>query len=108
MEMEQSVERTGGFLKAARWFLIILAASIGAANIGWNIYLLDTRPTVSLTVPDHVPDRWLCGRVVEPPHCVVLSEQDRATNTIMQASFLVVLPFFLALAFWEQARRPSE
>src|SRR6478735_11746886 len=98
----KSERPTSGLLNAAASLLFVVAALVGAANIGWNMYLLDTRPVASLGVPEHVPDQWLCGRVVGQPHCVLLTEQDRTINMWMQGSFLAILPLFLALAFWTQ------
>jgi hypothetical protein len=97
--------------KAAGAFVFVATVLIGAANIGWNMYLLDSRPTVSVAVPDHRPDSWFCGKGnlgLGPVHCVLLSERDQETNTWIQASFLVMIPFFLALAIWKRARPPRE
>jgi len=98
------------FWKAARTLVLCTTVLVGGANIAWNMYLLDTRPTVSAVVPDadHLPKNWLCGKSDHgfgPVHCVLLSERDRTYNLWMQASFLAVIPFFFALGFWAQSRR---
>lgn len=101
----------GRLWKAARAFVFVATVLIGTANVGWNMYLLDSRPTVSVAVPVHPPDSWLCGKGNQglgAVHCVLLSESDQATKTWMQASFLVMIPFFFALAIWKRARPPLE
>ena len=100
----------GRFWKAARALVFGATVLVGAANIWWNMYLLDSRPTVSVSVPKDEPDNWLCGKSNHgfgPVHCVLLSERDRTYNLWMQGSFLVVIPLFFALAFWARSRRQS-
>ncbi|MFL6763384.1 MAG: hypothetical protein ACJ8FN_00525 [Sphingomicrobium sp.] len=100
----------GHLWKAARTVVFGATVLVGAANIGWNIYLLDSRPTVSVTVPEHQPHNWLCGKGNHgfgAVHCVLLSERDRTYNLWMQGSFLLVIALFLALAFRAQSRRPQ-
>ena len=99
------------FWKTARVFVSVAIVLVGAANIGWNMYLLDTRPTVSVTIPKEEPDNWLCGKGNHgfgQLHCVLISERDRSYNLWMQSSLLLVIPFFLALAFWKQTNRPLD
>lgn len=101
----------GRLWKAARTLVFGAIVLVGAANIVWNMYLLDSHPTVSLTVPKQQPNNWLCGKGnhgIGPVHCVLLSERDRAYNLWIQGSFLLVIPFFLALAFWAQSKRPQD